>query len=107
MLKKKYRLPASVRLGKAKTQSFKHFILKTANSELTYPRFAFVISKKVDNRAVVRNKIKREMTNSIQNMIDKISQGKDMIFILKRSSAENVRELSTDIESAVVKGDLE
>ena len=106
MLKKKYRLPAGVRLGKAKTISAKHFTLKTASSNLSYSRFAFVISKKVDTRAVVRNRIKREMTNSIQSIMDKIGSGKDMLFILRRSAAQNIRELQEDIELAVGSKDL-
>lgn len=106
MLKKKYRLPAGVRIGKGKTISAKHFTLKTANSNLSYPRFAFVISKKVDTRAVVRNRIKREMTNSIQNIMDKIGPGKDMLFILKRSAAQNIGKLQKDIELAVESKDL-
>ncbi len=89
MLKKKYRLPSSVRLEKAKTKSFKYFVLKTADNSFSYPRFAFVISKKVDGRAVIRNKIKREMTNYIAKNIEKIVPGKDMIFILKRSAAQD------------------
>lgn len=103
MLKKKYRLPASAKLGKASTKSFRHFILKAANSNLSYPRFAFVISKKVDKRAVVRNKIKREMTSYIQNIINKVSPEKDMLFILKRSSVENTRELLSDLKEALSK----
>ncbi len=106
MLKRKYRLPASAKLGKGETVSAKHFILKIADSKLTYPRFAFVISKKVDSRAVVRNKIKREMTNSIQKMIDKVKPGKDILFILKKSASQSIDQLPADIKSAFVEGDL-
>lgn len=102
MLKKKYRLPASVRLGNAKTIYTKYFILKTAANNLYYPRFAFVVSKKVDSRAVVRNRIKREMANSIQNLIDKIVPGKDMVFVLKRNAAENMNKLADCVEESVV-----
>lgn len=99
MLKKKYRLPSSIRLEKAITKSFKYFVLKTAASALPYPRFAFVISKKVDARAVFRNKIKREMTGAVAGMIDRIIEGKDLLFILKRDAA-NADNLSEALREA-------
>ncbi len=105
MLKKKYRLPSSVRLEKAKTKSFKYFVLKTADNNLLNSRFAFVISKKVDGRAVIRNKIKREMTNYIAKNIEKIVPGKDMIFILKRNVVQ-ASEAPLSIEDALSEGRL-
>ncbi|MEX2007517.1 MAG: ribonuclease P protein component [Candidatus Levyibacteriota bacterium] len=106
MLKKKYRLPANVRLGKAETISAKYFILKTASSSLPYPRFAFVISKKVDRRAVIRNRIKREMASSIQRLIDKVSPGKDMVFILKRSAVESMPLLARSVKDVFLQEGL-
>ncbi len=102
MLKKKYRLPSSIRLEKPKTISAKYFILKIAASPLLYPRFAFVISKKVDARAVVRNRIKREMTSYVSAVTEKLA-GKDIIFILKKGAAENIKELAAEIEKNISK----
>lgn len=106
MLKKKYRLPSSIRLGKAKTISTKYFVLKTADSNLSFPRFAFVISKKVDRRAVIRNKIKREMTSVISQDVDKFIAGRDMIFILKRNAAEDITHLGESIREVFVQQNL-
>ncbi len=105
MLKKINRLPSSVRLESAKTVSTSYFILKIAKSNLSYPRFAFVISKKVDKRAVIRNKIKREMTKTIQNMIEQIG-GIDILFILKTPAAENITRLASSIEQVFSKEGL-
>lgn len=104
MLEKKYRLPSSVRLKGARTKTFKHFILKTADSSLSFPRFAFVVSKKVDSRAVIRNKIKREATQVLQNIMDKIKK-QDAVFIFKKGAAENVEQIKADIESALKQKD--
>ena len=97
MLKKKYRLPAEVRFKSPTSQSFKSFILKTKENAFSYPRFAFVISKSVDKRAVVRNKIKREMTTAVSSLLEKAG-GKDYIFILKRSATENLGNLEKEIK---------
>ncbi len=106
MLKKKYRLPSSIRLEKAKTISTKYFVLKTADSNLSFPRFAFVISKKVDRRAVVRNKIKREITSAISQDVDKFTSGRDMIFILKRTATEDITRLGESIKEVFVRQNL-
>lgn len=100
MLKKKYRLPSGIRLEKARIKSFKYFVLKTAGNNFSYPRFAFVISKKVDTKAVVRNRIKREMTNAISKIIDKITAHTDMIFILKKEAVGNRSLLQQAVSDA-------
>ncbi len=105
MLKKINRLPSSVRLEGAKTVSTSYFILKIAKSNLSYPRFAFVISKKVDKRAVIRNKIKREMTKKIMELIEKIRTA-DMIFILKAGAGENITKLSFSVEQVFIQEGL-
>ncbi len=92
MLKRKYRLPASVRFSKNDTISTKFYLLKTAPNNLSYSRVGFVISKKVDKRAVARNRLKRKMTNFIEKVIEKIV-GYDMLFILKKEAILGVNQL--------------
>jgi len=93
MLKRKYRLPASIRLKKARRISSKYFFLNVEENGLSYSRFAFVVSKKVDKRAVVRNKIKRKISEVLNINLDKIKMGKDMIFILRKEAGLNIPEL--------------
>lgn len=90
MLKKKYRLPANVRMKRAKKISSKYFFLNTEDNGLACSRFAFVISKKVDKRAVVRNRIKRKLTEIININLEKIKIGMDMIFILRKEAALDI-----------------
>lgn len=96
MLKKKYRLPAEIRLKSPLSRDFKSFILKSKENTFSYPRFAFVISKNVDKRAVIRNKLKREMTRVVSGLLEKAG-GNDYIFLLKRGSAENIGKLEKEI----------
>lgn len=101
MLSKKYRLPANIKLVNYKSKDFKAFILKTSKNQLSYPRFAFVISKKVDSKAVVRNRIKREMTMAAGEILKGLD-GSDFLFILKRSAVENLENLKNLVEEALL-----
>lgn len=92
MLKKKYRLPAAIRLKKARKISSRYFFLNTGESGLSYSRFAFVVSKRVDKRAVIRNKIKRKVTEAINGQLERIKAGIDMIFIFRKEAGLDISE---------------
>jgi len=47
-------------------------------------RFSFVVSKKVDKRAVARNRIRRVLKESIRSVLPKVSNGYDCIFIARK-----------------------
>lgn len=80
MLKKIHRL-SSVKLYNFKQIKGKYFNLKIASNEVGFSRFGFVISKKIDKKAVVRNSLKRKLSVSIERIHDKIKIGKDIIII--------------------------
>lgn len=46
-------------------------IFKSLKNNLGGSRFGFVVSKKVSNKAVLRNKIKRRLRAAVLNIIDK------------------------------------
>lgn len=84
MLKRKYRLNQRI---KAKAQrSFKtpFFVLRIAENDLGYNRFGFVVSKKVDKRAVIRNKVKRMLRGEIELKFEEIKKGFDILFMLNK-----------------------
>ncbi len=60
--------------------SFKLYIVVKKNN-LKEGRFAFIVSKKVSKKAVLRNKIKRRMRSIIQKYILSIKKGFDIIII--------------------------
>ncbi len=84
MLKKKYRLLKETKFDKKDFYTSPFFVLKVAKNEKSFNRFGFVISKKIDKRATVRNKIKRQIRVCIEVNFDKIKPGYDMLFILKK-----------------------
>jgi ribonuclease P protein component len=73
MLDKTYRIPKQnipqiVRQGKKLTCNY--FDLKFwYDNSLDHPLFAFIVSTKIDKRAVVRNTIKRKLRASVYSLI--------------------------------------
>lgn len=81
---------------KRKTFGNRNFTLYVDNNDLPYSRVGFSISKKV-GKAVVRNKIKRQLRELYRLNRNKIKPGYDFIFVVK----SNVSEISfTTLESA-------
>lgn len=98
MLKKIYRL-ATPRLFGSKNIQSASFGLKTAKNNLDIPRFAFVVSKKLDKRAVVRNGTKRKLSSCIEEIFDRIKGGNDFVFYPKSLIIDiNHQELLREIE---------
>ena len=78
MLSKQYRIPKTeiphvVRRGKRSHIRTKDTNLVTISrwfhDELEHPRFAFIVSKEIDKRAVVRNRIKRRLRAIIYHIL--------------------------------------
>ncbi len=84
MLSKKYRLLEGTRLNESITTPF--FVIKTAKNEKAYSRFGFTVSKKIDKRAVVRNRIKRQVRSCVEQNLEKIKPGRDILFIIKKGA---------------------
>ncbi|MFH0873798.1 MAG: ribonuclease P protein component [Candidatus Komeilibacteria bacterium] len=62
--------------------------VKYCPNHLPVSRFGFVISTKVDKRAVVRNRIKRRVREIIRLKLDEIKLGFDIVIIMKKASVE-------------------
>lgn len=92
MLKRKYRL--SFRLKPKFQRTFKtpYFVLKAANNNLSYNRFGFMVSKRIDKKAVVRNKIKRLIRGGIEEFSKDLKEGHDMVFIAAKNAISASRE---------------
>lgn len=56
-------------------------------------RFGFVISTKISKLAVVRNKIKRTMSEVVRKNIKKIKNGYDVVFLIKPSAVKTEKEM--------------
>lgn len=107
MLKKEFRLNRQEKLIFTNSINSPFFTLKTVKSNRVHNRYGFVISKKIDKRAVVRNRIKRVFRTCIERSLKDIKPGFDMLFIIKKSiSSIPERDYCPGIKNAFEKGQL-
>lgn len=86
MLKKQYRLGGKQKLIFVDTLKTPFFLIKIAKNQLPYSRFRFVVSKKVDKRAVVRNRMRRVASTCVQQVEKRIVPGHDFVFSLTKGA---------------------
>ena len=92
MLKRKFRIPKGQRLNNSGFLSSPLFTIKVRENGLSLSRFAIIVSKKVDKRAVARNRIRRLISSCLEEMYNGLKQGKDTIFIVKKEAINKSRE---------------
>ena len=83
MLKKQNRLTVVTRRKDDQFFSSPLFNVRISGNNDKQVRFAFIVSKAIDKRAVVRNKIKRGLRNAAEELLGRISQGKNIVVIAK------------------------
>jgi len=54
--------------------------------------FGFIISTKISKKAVVRNRIKRIMSEVIRRNLDKLKKEYDVLFLIKHQAAKITKE---------------
>lgn len=106
MFKKLNRLSAREKfLGESQVSRF--FILKFSKNSLPQNRFGFVVSKKIDKRAVVRNSLKRKIRSCLEEMQGSLKPGHDLLFLLKKDAVGiSQGELCSEVESILKKQKL-
>jgi ribonuclease P protein component len=90
MLNSKYRLKKKINFARIEidgamhqSKSFGMGIYDRKDNETSH--FGFIISTKISKKAVVRNRIKRIMSEVIRKNLDKIKSGYDVLFLIKPS----------------------
>ncbi len=104
-------LPAKNRLTKKKDfdavfkggRSIKNgfLILKILKNQLKNSRFGFVVSKKVSNKAVVRNMVKRRLRKAVADGLKEMRESADIVIITLPGTEK--KEFS-EIQEAIKKG---
>ena len=56
-------------------------LCRVANNHLQESRFGFVVSKKISNKATVRNKVKRRLRDAVSGVLKGIKKPVDVIII--------------------------
>lgn len=82
MLKRQNRFPKG-HVKTEKTLNSQDYVLKIAKNKKSLSRFAFAVPKKIDKRATVRNRIKREFRRCIEERLEEIATGYDFLFTIK------------------------
>jgi len=68
------------------------FVLKFFPNKLGNPRFAIIISNKIDKRAVVRNKLRRWIREVIRLNLKDIKSNTDCLFVVQKPVLKLERE---------------
>ncbi len=88
------------------SKSFKNnlFIFKIAKNNLGINRFGFVVSQKVSKKAVVRNKIRRRLSEIIKAKFHTIKNGTDIVIIaLPGIDKREFSEMNEGVEKTIIK----
>lgn len=92
MLKKKYRLNIKEKLKFSNSLGSHFFTLKVVKNNLLFNRYGFVVSKRVDKKAVVRNRVRRIFQNCVRDNFDRIEAGHDLLFYIKKNALSVARD---------------
>jgi ribonuclease P protein component len=111
MLEKKNRINLDKEFDRVfKTgQSFyaKVFGLKAIDNKLEYSRFGLLVGLKVSKKAVIRNKIKRQIRSIISQEIPILKNGKDVVIVvLPLILDKNFEEIKKLLKNGLLKLDL-
>lgn len=92
MFKKRQRLNLKQRQQFDKSIITPFFVIKYKQNNMSYNRYGFVIGKKIDARAVVRNKVRRKITAWMEKVNPDMKQGYEILFILKKNIFVSLEE---------------
>jgi len=92
MFKRENRLVPGIKFNNSCLFAVPQFVLKEKKNGLTVNRFGIIVSKKIDKRAVVRNKIKRFFRTSLSNLDKKMNKGHDILIIVKKEVLGKTKE---------------
>ena len=84
MLAKEQRISKVLRRWRGISTTTSLFSLRSSANDLSRSRFAFVVSKRVERRATVRNRVKRQMSACIEDLLKSVRPGFDVIFYVKK-----------------------
>ena len=106
MFASKFRLPARTQFPKVSSQ-MSFFTFKYAKNSLEYNRYGFAASKKLDKRSSVRNRVKRQLRAVLESLHPTLSQGYDLLFVLRSPILKASQEqMSLEIVSVLKKSDI-
>ncbi len=102
-MKRLYRLTHSADFARLRKQgqSWAHplLILSMDRNDLEWSRFGFIVSRRI-GKAVVRNRVKRQLREAIRHHLEEFPRGWDVVIIARAPIAE---ARFAEIENAVMR----
>lgn len=84
------------------SKSFGMGVYNRADNGLSH--FGFIISTKISKKAVVRNRIKRIMSEVVRKNLDKLNNELDVVFLIKPLAVKITRdELESEVYAIITK----
>jgi ribonuclease P protein component len=106
MLAKTNRLPIGTDTKNYLSYSASFFSVKTGKNKTEKSRFAFIVAKSIDKRATVRNRLRRQFRQFVQEETV-IKKGYDFLFkIKKEASGKKTKEIHSQIRQLFEKEGL-
>ncbi len=102
MFKKENRLVGAIRFNNSHSFSVPQFVLKERKNGLLLNRFGIVVSKKIDKRAVIRNRIKRMFRSSLEILNKNMTPGHDILFIARPGILSKTKEENRDLIKNII-----
>jgi ribonuclease P protein component len=112
MLPNKYRLTGKVSFEETKNkgtvfQSESFGVLVYNRKDKEKSRLGFVISTKISKKAADRNRIKRLLRKSTENLLDDLKDGYNILFLAKRNIlGKNLNLLAKEVGETFKKAEL-
>lgn len=110
MLPKKYRLPLRTKLPCLRKEGkIFHSPLfgLLVSRQLANSRFSFIVSKKIHQRAVRRNRIKRLLREAVRGFLPQVKPGFDAVFLAKKKILhQELPAIQTEIQAVFKKAGL-
>lgn len=101
MLKKERRLSNFREIENLSSANSPYFLLKYKR-EHGLSKFGFIVSKKIDKRATVRNEVKRKLKKVVRENLDNIVDG-TFLLIAKEKSIEEVKDKLSEVFRDILK----
>lgn len=93
MFKKKYRLAPHIRFTNSSVYHTSFFTLKVAKNDQAHNRYGFIVTKRIDKRAVIRNQTKRKVRFCVEKLFTETKPGYDMLFLIKKDATSTDQKL--------------
>lgn len=89
---------------RGKTIQGKFILTKYTRSSLPHPRIGIVVSSKVEKKAVIRNRLRRQAAEVLRSLIDRSSIAIDAVVVVRTSpDSKNLISIREDVREVFKK----